>query len=68
MLGKFTRENESDSVWESVESIKWEQAQCGSRGLDFSRGNGGLLVVGGKLGSLSGDALKDICVKSVWWH
>jgi hypothetical protein len=30
-------------------------------GLDFAGGDGGLLVVGGKLGSLGGDALEDIC-------
>jgi len=30
------------------------------RGLDFSRRDGGLLVVCGKLGGLSGDALEDI--------
>jgi hypothetical protein len=31
-----------------------------NRGLDFAGGNGRLLVVGSKLGSLSGDALEDI--------
>jgi len=30
-------------------------------GLDLSRRDGGLLVVGSKLGSLSGDSLKDVC-------
>ena len=30
------------------------------RGLDLSRGDGGLLVVGGEFGSLSGDALEDV--------
>lgn len=30
------------------------------RGLDFTRRNGGLLVVRSELGSLSGNALKDI--------
>ena len=29
-------------------------------GLDFPRGDGGLLVVGSKLGGLSGDALEDV--------
>lgn len=31
-----------------------------SRGLDLSRGDGGLLVVCGELGSLSGNALEDV--------
>jgi hypothetical protein len=31
------------------------------RGLDLSRGDGGLLVVGSKLRGLSGNALEDIC-------
>jgi len=31
-----------------------------SRGLDLTRGDGGLLVVGSELGSLSGDALEDV--------
>lgn len=30
------------------------------RGLDLSGRDGGLLVIGGKLGSLGGDALEDI--------
>jgi hypothetical protein len=30
------------------------------RGLDLARGDGGLLVVGGELGSLSCDALEDV--------
>ena len=30
------------------------------RGLDLTRGDGGLLVVGGKLGGLSGNALEDV--------
>lgn len=34
------------------------------RGLDLARGDGGLLVVGSKLGSLRGDALEDIYVTS----
>lgn len=29
-------------------------------GLDLARGDGGLLVVGGKLGGLSGNALEDV--------
>lgn len=29
-------------------------------GLDFARGDGGLLVVGGELGGLGGDALEDV--------
>ncbi len=33
-----------------------------SRGLDFSGGDSGLLVVCGKLGCLSGNALKDVCL------
>lgn len=31
------------------------------RGLDLSGGDGGLLVVGGELGGLSGNALEDVC-------
>ena len=30
------------------------------RGLDLTRGDGGLLVVGSELGSLGGDALEDV--------
>lgn len=30
------------------------------RGLDLARRDGGLLVVGGELGSLGGDALEDV--------
>jgi hypothetical protein len=30
------------------------------RGLDLTGGDGGLLVVSGKLGGLSGDALEDV--------
>jgi len=33
------------------------------RGLNFAGGDGGLLVVGSKLGSLSGNALEDIVDK-----
>jgi hypothetical protein len=32
------------------------------RGLDLPGGDGGLLVVGSELGSLSGDALEDIWI------
>ena len=32
-----------------------------SRGLNLTGGNGGLLVVRGQLGCLSGDTLEDIC-------
>lgn len=35
------------------------------RGLDLARGDGGLLVVGSKLGSLRGDALEDIVDEGV---
>lgn len=35
------------------------------RGLDFARRDGGLLVVGGKLGGLSCDALEDVVDKRV---
>ena len=31
------------------------------RGLDLSGRDGGLLVVGGELGGLSGNALEDVC-------
>lgn len=47
MLGKLTREDETD------------------RGLNLAGGDGRLLVIGGKLGGLSGDALEDIVDKRV---
>lgn len=36
-----------------------------SRGLDLPRRDGGLLVVGGELAGLSGDALKDVVHEGV---
>lgn len=36
-----------------------------SRGLDLPGGDGGLLVVGGELAGLSGDALEDVVHKGV---
>ena len=35
------------------------------RGLDLSRGDGGFLVVGSELGSLSGDTLEDVVDEGV---
>lgn len=47
VLGKFTREDESD------------------RGLDLTGGDGGLLVVGSKLGGLGSNTLEDVIDEGV---
>ena len=64
MLGKFTGQDESDTVIGSANA-----ARCGRwknvRGLDLARRDGGLLVVGSKLGGLGGDALEDVVNEGV---
>lgn len=64
MLGKLTGEDEADTrnaVLEVAHRI-FEQIRAKDiRGLDLAGGDGGLLVVGSKLGGLGGDALENIC-------
>jgi hypothetical protein len=65
VLGQLTGEDQSYSAdWVSKCQLKPEMEED-VRGLDLTRGDGGLLVVGGELGSLGGDALEDIVDKRV---
>ena len=59
MLGKFTREDESDTG-NQVRVGGCEKTEANSRGLDLSGRDGGLLVVCGELGGLGGDTLEDV--------
>lgn len=61
VLGQLTGQDEANTIG----VVSWFGFQAwidDIRGLDLARGDGGLLVVGSKLGSLGGDALEDVCV------
>lgn len=45
--------------------MQWNTAVGNSRGLDLPGGDSGLLVVGGELAGLSGDALEDVVHEGV---
>jgi hypothetical protein len=64
VLGKFTGQDKSDTVFGLVNVSVWNQ-ELNARSLDLARRDGGLLVVGSELGCLSGDALKDIVDEGV---
>ena len=64
MLGKFTREDEADTVEQLGLKLR-RDTRRNLRGLDLAGGNGGLLVVCSQLGCLGGDALEDIIDEGV---
>jgi hypothetical protein len=60
VLGKLTRQDQTDSARELAAEEAMRDWGENVRGLDLARRDGGLLVVGSELGGLGGDALEDV--------
>ena len=65
VLGKLTRQDQADALKQSVKWLRTRVIENDSRCLDFPRRDGGLLVVCGELGCLTGDALEDVVDEGV---